>query len=121
MPLTWFERALLALPALLLPASQGVLLGTEADGAVRLVRGIAGKLDEQTAWQNVAEGKIVKTLAANGERLAVAYWGGTLRLLDRDGKFLRERLFPQDITALTWLGHRLIVGLADGSVLALSH
>jgi hypothetical protein len=107
-------------PAVLLPATQGVLLGTEADGAVRLVKGVAGKLHEQTVWHNVADGKIVKALAVNGEQSAVTYWGGTLRLLDRDGKLLQERVFPQDITGIAWLGGRLVIGLADGDVLALS-
>jgi hypothetical protein len=58
-------------------------------------------------------------VARNGKELAVAYWGGTLRIVGADGKLRVEQHLPQDITAMVWLGNRLIVGLADGQVQAL--
>jgi hypothetical protein len=55
----------------------------------------------------------------NGKRYAVAYWGGTLRVGEADGKAITEQQSPQDVTALAWTGERVIVGLADGRVLSL--
>lgn len=55
-------------------------------------------------------------VAASANFLAVAYWGGTLRIVDNNGQLRAERRLPQDITAMAWLGNRLAVGLADGRV-----
>ena len=63
--------------------------------------------------------RLVKLTVASATRVAVAYWGGTLRVADAEGKVLTEQLLPQDITALAWAGDRLVVGLADGRVMAL--
>jgi hypothetical protein len=63
--------------------------------------------------------RLLKLAAAKGDRLAVAYWGGTLRVADGAGKILSEQQMPQDVTALAWVGSRLIAGLADGRVVAL--
>jgi hypothetical protein len=63
--------------------------------------------------------RMLKLTAGNPDKLAVAYWGGTLRVLDKKGTVHTEQQLPQDITALTWLGDRLIAGLADGRVVAL--
>jgi hypothetical protein len=56
---------------------------------------------------------------ATGDSLAVAYWGGTLRVVDKSGQVRSEQQMPQDVTAMTWLGDLLVVGLADGRVRAL--
>ena len=59
------------------------------------------------------------SLAAAGKDLrAVAYWGGTVRVLDPAGAVRAESRLDQDVTAMTWHGNRLILGLADGRVLA---
>jgi hypothetical protein len=58
-------------------------------------------------------------VAAGGNLLAVAYWGGTLRIVDNSGQVQAEQRLQQDITALTWLGARLVVGLADGRLFVL--
>jgi len=52
--------------------------------------------------------------------VAIAYWGGTLRIVDGSGQLLTEQLLPQDITALAWWNGRLLAGLADGRLIALS-
>jgi hypothetical protein len=57
--------------------------------------------------------------AAGTNYSAIAYWGGTLRVVGLDGTVRTEQRMPQDVTALAWLGDRLIVGLADGRVQAL--
>ena len=60
-------------------------------------------------------------VAAHGNLTAVAYWGGTLRIVDDGGggAILTEQQLPQDVTALAWANDRLIAGLADGRVVAL--
>jgi hypothetical protein len=57
---------------------------------------------------------------SGGGKLAVAYWGGTLRIADPGGKILAEQQLPQDVTGMTWLGGKLVAGLADGRVVALT-
>jgi WD40 repeat protein len=106
-------------PATIAPGAQGILVGSEADGAVRLVKRVEGKLDEQTIWKNVVPNKVVKQAVANLSQVAVSYWGGTLRVFDASGQLLQEQVFPQDISVLAVDGRRWIVGLADGSILAL--
>jgi hypothetical protein len=63
--------------------------------------------------------RLMKLFAGGKDKIAVAYWGGTLRIVDRDGKILTEQQLPQDITAMAWWGAKLIAGLADGRVMAL--
>ncbi len=63
--------------------------------------------------------RLVKLAAASNGRLAVAYWGGTLRIVGRDGAAKTEQQLPQDITGLVWLDDTLAVGLADGRVMGL--
>jgi hypothetical protein len=62
--------------------------------------------------------RILKLSSSSGGRTAVAYWGGTLRIVDR-GKVLTEQQLPQDVTALAWSGGKAVAGLADGRVVAL--
>jgi hypothetical protein len=64
--------------------------------------------------------RMLKLAAANGGNVAVAYWGGTLRIVDDQGKVRSEQQLPQDVTALAWLDGKLIAGLADGRVVALA-
>jgi hypothetical protein len=108
-------------PVVWMSASKGIVLGTETDGSVRLLKGLTGKLDEQTVWRDQVDSRIVKALSVHGDQVAVAYWGGTLRVLDEAGKPRLERSFAQDIAALAWSGDRVIVALVDGEVIALEH
>jgi len=64
--------------------------------------------------------RVVKYAAAQGGLTAVGCWGGTLLILDGDGKTTMRRQMEQDITGLAWLGDRLIVALADGRLVALA-
>jgi hypothetical protein len=84
-----------------------------------LVKAVTGKLDEQTVWRDQVDTRIVKGVSVHGDRVAVTYWGGTLRVLDEAGKPRLERTFPQDVAVAAWSGDRLIVGLADGEVITL--
>ena len=63
--------------------------------------------------------RIAKLAAAGTDRIAIAYWGGTLRIVDAQGTLQSEQQLPQDITALAWLDNILSAGLADGRVIAL--
>jgi hypothetical protein len=63
--------------------------------------------------------RLVKLALAEGDRLAVAYWGGVLEVFDRNGQPLARRRFDQDVTALAWNGPRLLVGDADGWIRSL--
>jgi hypothetical protein len=63
--------------------------------------------------------RMISRIAAGRKATAVAYWGGTLRIVDAGGKIIGERRMPQDVTAAMWMGDRLIVGLADGRVFGL--
>ena len=60
-----------------------------------------------------------KLVAGGAERTAIAYWGGTLRIVDAQGAIRCEQQLPQDITALVWLDRTLVAGLADGRLIAL--
>jgi hypothetical protein len=107
-------------PVAFAPTGQGLVIGTEADGTVRLVQGVRGKRKVRTVCQDQVATRLVKQIAAHGHRVAVSYWGSSLRVLNAAGKLRHEQAFSQDITALAWLGNQLVVGLADGRVLALS-
>jgi hypothetical protein len=63
--------------------------------------------------------RMLKLSATEGGRTAVAYWGGTFRVVDAKGKIQYQQQLPQDVTALVWLAGKPIVGLANGQVLAL--
>ena len=113
----------------------GSLVGVDANGQIVAqqavpaagVPNVAGPLQTapdpagmEIALKHAPAGRIVKTVAVHGELTAVAYWGGTLQLLRSDGQVYSRQLLPQDITGLAWLGGKLVVGLADGRLLALT-
>jgi hypothetical protein len=64
--------------------------------------------------------RVFKLAASSQGKVAVGYWGGTLRVVDDKGVVLTEQQLPQDVTSLTWLQGKVIAGLADGRVLALT-
>src|SRR5262249_43820621 len=61
--------------------------GTEMDGGVRLMK------DGKPAWEHHAARKLTKRIATKGERVAVAYWGGTVSVLE-GGSAKSTRVFP---------------------------
>jgi hypothetical protein len=62
--------------------------------------------------------RVIKWVAAEKGLTAIAYWGGTLQILDAHGAAKGQQLFSQDMAAMAWSGGKLIVALADGRVLA---
>jgi outer membrane protein assembly factor BamB len=100
--------------------ADGFLVGTESDGTVRKLKALEGKAEDQTAWAHQLDRRIPKKLAVAPDGLvAVAYWGGTLNVLDPTGAVKFAQALPQDIADLAWSDGKLVVGLADGRVMAL--
>jgi len=96
-----------------------IVVGTEFDGTVRALKEVKGKVEEQTQWSFKVPLRLTKKVAAGDGLIAVAYWGGTLRILDASGAVKFAQTLPQDVAAMTWAGKTLVVGLADGRILAL--
>lgn len=71
------------------------------------------------ARQSAPAGRLVKFAVGAPGRIAVAYWGGSVSLFDEGGALQATRWLSQDITAVAWAGSRLLVGDADGRVMAL--
>jgi hypothetical protein len=98
---------------------------TELEEARRTLVAAANPAVEAAAKKQARTDRMFKLASASasaadgGGNLAVAYWGGTLRIVDDKGAVKTEQQLPQDITALAWSGGRLYVGLADGQVVAL--
>ncbi len=105
-------------------AGQGFLVPLPAKGRVLAVGGTAAQplvastdhtVRRLGAWEFTCPNRVPKLLA-DGDTTAVAYWGGQVDLLDKDGKLIARAQLPQDPTALTWTGKTLLVGLADGQL-----
>ncbi|MBI3856813.1 MAG: hypothetical protein HY293_14085, partial [Planctomycetes bacterium] len=90
----------------------GGAVATELDGGVRFLK------DGKVAWEHKALRKLTKRVAARGDRVAVAYWGGALAVLE-GGAVKAAQTFPYDVADLAWSGDRLVVGLADGRLFGL--
>ena len=63
--------------------------------------------------------RMSKFVVKSPEKMAIVYWGGTLRIADPEGKVKAEQRLPQDISAIAWSGNELLAGLADGRVVSL--
>ena len=97
-----------------------VFVGGETVPAVQVVKSFGTNPVERITWQRVDETRLVKHIAAEGNRVALAYWGGYTVVLDAaNGAVKSAQALPQDVTALVWQKGRLIAALADGTVLAL--
>jgi hypothetical protein len=90
----------------------GAAAGTEMDGGVRFLK------DGKVAWEHKATRKLTKRVAANGDRVAVAYWGGTVAVLE-GGALKSSQAFPYDVADLAWSNGKLVVGLTDGRLFGL--
>jgi hypothetical protein len=101
-----------------LAASKALTAG-EVEALAKELAPPADPAAAEAARKQVRPGRLLKLAASSGGRVAIAYWGGTLRVVGRDGAIRSEQMLPQDVTALTWLGDKVVAGLADGRVLAL--
>lgn len=79
---------------------------------------------EPRAWElarkNCPPNRVLKLVAERDGLVAAAHWGGTLIVYDKAGRARFRQQMPQDITAMAWLAERLMVGLADGRLVALA-
>jgi hypothetical protein len=105
-------------------SAAGKVIATKAvePGAMEALRKELAPAD--TAADAAAKGqarpdRMLKLAAKDGERLAVGYWGGTLRTVE-GGKVTSETQLPQDVTALAWLDGQPVAGLASGQVVLLN-
>lgn len=91
--------------------------------AAALTKDYATPAPEKPAIAAIKEpvpNRLVKFIAGKPDALtAIAYWGGTLQVIGADGKTVVRQQLPQDASAIAWVGAKLIVGLANGQVLAL--
>jgi hypothetical protein len=78
----------------------------------------ADETAETAAKAQARPDRMLKLSAMDGDRLAVGYWGGTLRTVE-GGKVTSETQLPQDVTALAWLDGQPVAGLASGQVVLL--
>lgn len=100
--------------------AKGKLTATKpADAAALAAARKPATPDAALAKAHARPDRLLKLAARDGDRVAVAYWGGTLRVADAQGHVKTEQLLPQDITSLAWSQGKLFAGLADGRLLAL--
>ena len=97
------------------PALIRILAATE-DGSTRLLHFTTNGEKPTVAWHHQAPRLIPKFFKPLQKGYAVAYWGGTLHLLDQVGKLRAGTTFEYDVTALAGHNDLALVGLADGSV-----
>jgi hypothetical protein len=99
-----------------------VILRPANENELKMIRDTTpAKLDDAMtalAKKQARPDRMQKLAVAGKDLLAVAYWGGTFRIVDAAGKIRAENRLDQDITAMFWMESRLIVGLADGRLMA---
>jgi hypothetical protein len=98
----------------------GVLQGQELDAMKKSLANPEDPAAAAAAKKQERPDRLVKLAASSGSKTAIAYWGGTLRVIDDKGTIKSEQQLPQDVTALTWIGGKILAGLADGRVVALN-
>ncbi|GMV83166.1 MAG: hypothetical protein AMXMBFR7_43500 [Planctomycetota bacterium] len=102
------------------PIGDGALVASH-QGRVWRFKKPSGEGSSTPLWEDRYPDRLVKFVAPGASCAAVAYWGGTVRLLDGGtGKLLASHTFEQDVAALAGTGSRWTVVLADGRVYALS-
>lgn len=58
----------------------------------------------------------IKQVATGNDLIAVTYWGGRLQIFEKSGSLKTEQQLDHDVTAMTWIGQELAVGLSDGAI-----
>jgi hypothetical protein len=102
-------------------AGDDLVIGGEIGGSVRKLKAVADAGPNAALWDNRAERRLVKKLVATKDgQIGVGYWGGLVRIVDAAGATKAAHGFHQDVTSVSWLGDTLVVGLADGRVVAVS-
>jgi hypothetical protein len=100
-------------------ARQQILEGSAYQQAAQSLAAAPNLAAVAEAQKRVGPWRVVKLVAAHDGRTAVAYWGGRVEIFDKGG-LRAARSLPQDVTALAWSGRELVVGDADGRLVALN-
>jgi hypothetical protein len=102
--------------------AQGKVMGNKALTAAEVeqaMKELSQPADAAALKKQERPDRLAKLAAGHNGMVAVAYWGGTLRVVDGQGVVKTEQQLPQDVTALTWFDRKVVAGLADGRVLGL--
>jgi len=102
-------------------ANQNVGAPGAAVDAAKAMAPAADANADATAKKVKAPRFISKFAIPHNDLTAVAYWGGRINVVDNDGKVKFTSQLPQDISAILSVNGNLIVGLADGEVVALTN
>ena len=98
--------------------AQGNVLCHKAGAVARAATPPAVNLDALPK-KKMPAGRIAKWVVTGADATAVGCWGGTLQIFDKAGNLRAQQQLPQDIAGMAWHGKKLIVGLADGRLVAL--
>ena len=101
------------------PASGQVLTHDAAVQAADKLKPPADPAAADAAAKQQTPGLLIKRSASGAGRTAIAYWGGTLRVVDAAGAVKSQQRFDQDIAALTFAKDKLVVALANGRIVSL--
>jgi hypothetical protein len=99
---------------------QEVLRGSAYEQELSKRKAVPDAAVVAAAQERIGPTRIVKFAIPHDNLTAVAFWGGTLEIVDGKSKVVSRTKFSQDITAMTWFDEGLVVGLADGRLLALT-
>jgi hypothetical protein len=69
--------------------------------------------------KELVPGRVLKKVASANGLTALGYWGGTIQIVDDSGATKSLQVLPNDVCDLAWMNGKLIVGLADGAIVAL--
>lgn len=96
----------------------GKLIGHEASARASASSEIP-KLSEALSKTALTD-RVVKRVATDGGLTAIGYWGGTLQVCDSaSGVTKTIQVLPADVGDMVWTDGKIVVGLSDGSVVAL--
>jgi hypothetical protein len=97
-----------------------LIAGTEADGTVRKVQTVATAAKEPPLWEHRVPRRLVKKVVTRDGQTAVAFWGGLVQVLDKNGAVKAAHVFSQDVAGLEWNSAGPVVALADGQLMSLA-
>ncbi|MDB5300434.1 MAG: hypothetical protein JWO87_2097 [Phycisphaerales bacterium] len=98
--------------------ASGKILSQESAAVVQPEKTVSAKAPAELAKVMIPD-RVLKKLAAGNGLTALGYWGGTLQIVDGNSVTQSAQVLPSDIADMAWVEGKLIVGLADGSVVAL--
>jgi hypothetical protein len=76
-------------------------------------------IDLKSLEKVAVPGRIAKRVTTDKGLTAIGYWGGTVQIVDDSGATKSLQVLPGDVGDMVWLNGKLVVGLADGTVVAM--